>query len=44
MARQAGKAAGLNQDQMRELHDRISGQQMTYQQILQEAKDIKAGN
>ena len=37
----AAREAGLNKSQARELHDRVHGQGMDYQQILSEAMDIK---
>ena len=43
VARDAGTAARLTRAQRRELHDRISGQNLTYQQILDVARDIAAG-
>jgi RHS repeat-associated protein len=43
VARDAGRAARLNKDQQRELHDRISGQGLNYKQILDIAKQIASG-
>ena len=39
----AAKAAGLSQDQARELHDEISGAGLTYAEILEIAISIKNG-
>jgi hypothetical protein len=44
VARDAAKAAGLNRDQQRILHDQISGQGKNYKQILEIAKQIKVGD
>ena len=44
VANDAAKAAKLTQDQARELHDQISGQGLTYQQILELAWAIKNGH
>jgi len=43
LARDAAKAAKLTKDQQRQLHDAISGEGLTYQQILQRALDISRG-
>lgn len=40
-ANDAARDAGLDKDQRRELHDQISGQNLTYQQIKEIAKEIK---
>lgn len=40
-ANDAARNAGLNKDQKRELHDQISGQNLTYKQIEEIAKEIK---
>ncbi len=42
-AADAAMAAGLTQDQARELHDEISGQNLTYAEILEIAISIKNG-
>ena len=43
-ARDAANAAGgLDANQQRQLHDAISGQDYSYQEILNVAKDIKNG-
>lgn len=42
-ANNAAKSSGLNADQKRELHDRMKGENMTYQQIKDIAEDIKKG-
>jgi hypothetical protein len=39
----AAQAAGLNQDQATQLHDEISGQNLSFVQILQIAIGIKNG-
>ena len=44
MARDAAKAAKLTKDQQRILHDTISGQGLSYQKILEAAKEIEKGN
>jgi RHS repeat-associated protein len=43
IAADAAKAAGLDQDQARELHQEIGGQGLTYAEILQIAISIKNG-
>jgi len=42
-AHNASSSAGLDREQQRELHDRISGQTLTYQEIKEIAEDIKQG-
>lgn len=42
-ARDAAKRAGLSKDQARALHDEISGQNLSYQEILRRAKEIAEG-
>jgi RHS repeat-associated protein len=42
-ARDAAKAAGLDRTQTRRLHDEITGQDLSYQEILEIAKGIKGG-
>ena len=42
-AEDAAKAAGLTQDQARELHDEISGRNLPYAEILEIAVSIKNG-
>jgi len=41
--RDAGKAAGLDDDQIEQLHDEITGRNLTYPEILQIAISIKNG-
>lgn len=41
--RDAGKAAGLDDDQIEQLHDEITGRNLTYAEILQIAISIKNG-
>jgi RHS repeat-associated protein len=43
MPADAAKEVGLTKDQARRLHDEISGQNLSYDQILQTARDIAAG-
>jgi len=43
VARDAARAAELNKDQQKILHREISGQGLTYKEILQRAQQIKAG-
>jgi RHS repeat-associated protein len=43
-ARDAAKAAGLNREQTRRLHDEITGENFTYQEIVEIAKGIKGGS
>ena len=42
-ARDAAQKIGLNKDQQRKLHDQISGHGYSYHEILEIARDIKAG-
>ena len=42
-ARDAANAVGLNDAQRRKLHDLITGQNYSYQEILELARAIKAG-
>lgn len=42
-ANDAAKSVSLNQDQKRELHDQIHGQNLTFKEIQEIAKDIKNG-
>lgn len=44
MTRDAATAAGLNQDQAQQLHQEISGENLTYAEILELAVSIKNGN
>jgi hypothetical protein len=43
MARDAAKAAGLTREQRQQLHREISGQRMSFEQIVEVANDIAAG-
>jgi hypothetical protein len=43
MARDAARAENLNKDQMKQLHDEISGQNLTYEQIREIARRIAEG-
>ncbi|MCY3818279.1 MAG: Ig-like domain-containing protein [Gammaproteobacteria bacterium] len=43
MARDAARAVGLNRSQRDKLHDEISRQGLSYREIVEVAKDIKAG-
>lgn len=43
MARDAATAAGLDQDQAQQLHQEISGENLTYPEILDLAMSIKNG-
>jgi len=42
--RSAAKEAGLDKDQERELHEEVSGQALSYQEILEIARQVKRGN
>jgi hypothetical protein len=41
--RDAANKYKLNKDQKRQLHDEVTGQNYTYQEILEIAKEIKEG-
>lgn len=43
MPADAAKEVGLSKDQAGRLHDEISGQDLSYDQVLQTARDIAAG-
>jgi hypothetical protein len=43
MARDAAKAAGLTKEQRQQLHREISGQRMSFEQIVEGANEIAAG-
>jgi hypothetical protein len=43
VVRDAATQAGLNQNQARRLHDDISGQGMSFQDILRRAREIARG-